>query len=197
MEEKRPGQYFPVFEDDRGLYLFHSKDLALYEFLPALARAGVASFKIEGRMKSIHYIASTLAFYRQVIDGKRFAQEEADALLGRIRNRGYSTGFMKGTVTPDDYSIERGGSQGTATFVGNVSKCDEGKRCCIVEVRNKIKPGELYEVLTPDGQLSMLTLPAPLINQNGEAMDVANNSQFIRLDIPLPEYTILRQIINT
>jgi len=61
-----------VFEDDRGLYLFHNKDLALYEFLPALARAGVASFKIEGRMKSIHYIAGTLAFYRQVMDGRIF-----------------------------------------------------------------------------------------------------------------------------
>lgn len=194
MEETRPGQYFPVFEDDRGLYLFHSKDLALYEFLPALARAGVTSFKIEGRMKSIHYIASTIAFYRHIIDGGIFSQEEASALLGRIRNRGYSTGFMKGTITSDDYSIEHGGSQGTATFVGNVCKCDTSKGCCIVEVRNRMHPGDVLEVLTPDGTLSTLTLPHPLINRQGEAIEVANNSQFIRLNTPLPEYTILRQI---
>jgi U32 family peptidase len=196
MEEKRPGQYFPVFEDDRGLYLFHSKDLALYEFLPALARAGVTSFKIEGRMKSIHYIASTVAFYRHIIDGGIFSQEESSIMLGRIRNRGYSTGFMKGTITPDDYSIERGGSQGNANFVGNVCECDARKGICIVEVRNKMHPGDALEVLTPDGILSTLTLPTPLINRQGEAIEVANNSQFIRLDVPLPEYTILRQIIK-
>ncbi|NQV34541.1 MAG: U32 family peptidase, partial [Phycisphaeraceae bacterium] len=105
MEEKRPGEYMPVFEDDRGLYLFHNKDLALYEFIPAMADAGVRSFKLEGRMKSVHYIASTVAFYRQVIDGTRFSKAQAGALLGRIPNRGYATGFMSGAITPDDYSL--------------------------------------------------------------------------------------------
>jgi U32 family peptidase len=196
MEETRPGQYFPVFEDDRGLYLFHNKDLALYEFLPALARAGVASFKIEGRMKSIHYIAGTVAFYRQVMDGRIFSHEEAGTLLGRIRNRGYSTGFMKGSITPDDYSFERGGTQGNAVFVGNVCECDTENGRCRVEVRNKMQSGDILEVLTPDGALSTLTLPTPLMNQLGELIDVVNNSQFVYLDAPLPEYTILRRIIK-
>jgi U32 family peptidase len=196
MEEKRPGEYMPVFEDDRGLYLFNSKDLALYEYLPALAHAGVKSFKIEGRMKSIHYLASTVAFYRQVIDGRIFSHEEASALLGRIRNRGYSTGFMKGTITSDDYGFELGGSQGTAQFVGNVCECDPGKGCCIVEVRNKMQPGDALEVLTPDGVLSTLTLPDPLVNQHSEIINVANNSQFVRLETPLPEYTILRRVMK-
>ena len=196
MEEKRPGAYFPVFEDERGLYLFNNKDLALYEFLPALARAGVKSFKIEGRMKSIHYIASTVAFYRNVIDGRIFSREEASALLGRIRNRGYSTGFMKGSITSEDYRIEYVGSEGTARFVGNVCECDTEKGSCLIEVRNKLRSGDALEVLTPDGILSTLTLPTPLINQEGEALDVANNSQFIRLETPLPEYTILRQILE-
>jgi putative protease len=185
-----------VFEDNRGLYLFNSKDLALYEFLPALAHAGVKSFKIEGRMKSIHYLASTVAFYRQVMDGRIFSHEEASALLGRIRNRGYSTGFMKGSITSDDYSFELGGSQGTAQFVGNVCECDPKKGRCIVEVRNKMRPGDALEVLTPDGVLSTLTLPDPLMNQQGAVIAVANNSQFIRLEMPLPEYTILRRVIK-
>ena len=63
----------PVFEDERGLYLFNSKDLALFEFIPALMDAGVDSIKIEGRMKTIHYIATIVSFYRQVLDGRRFS----------------------------------------------------------------------------------------------------------------------------
>ena len=195
MEEKRPGEYMPVFEDDRGLYLFHNKDLALYEFLPALAQAGVRSFKIEGRMKSVHYIASTVAFYRQVMDGRQFSQEEANALLGRIPNRGYSTGFMKGDISGDDYSLERSGSQGTARFVGNVKERDSEGRS-LVEVRNRMEPGDTVEVLTPDGHLSTLILPDPLVNQHGKVIDVANNSQFIRLAISLPKYTILRGVAS-
>ncbi|MHC4123131.1 MAG: peptidase U32 family protein, partial [Planctomycetota bacterium] len=103
VEEKRPGEYMPVFEDDRGLYFFNSKELALFEFVPELADDGVTSFKIEGRMKSIHYIATVVSFYRKVIDGQKFTNQQALELLNRIPNRGYSTGFMKGSITPDDY----------------------------------------------------------------------------------------------
>ena len=195
MEEKRPGEYMPVFEDDRGLYLFHNKDLALYEFIPAMTEAGIKSFKIEGRMKSIHYIASTVAFYRQVIDGHCFSKEQAGTLLGRIPNRGYATGFMSGAITADDYSLERSGSQGTARFVGNVCDCDSQGRS-IVEVRNTMQPGDTLEVLTPDGQFSAFTLPDPLVNQHGRVIDVANNSQFVRLDISFPKYTVLRRVAS-
>jgi len=131
-------------------------------------------------MKSIHYIASTVAFYRQVIDGRQFSPKEANRLLGRIPNRGYSTGFMKGTVTPDDTSVERSGSQGTARFVGNVCESSDTGHC-MVEVRNTMQPGDIVEVLTPDGNLSELTLPDPLVNQHGNVIDVANNSQFVCL----------------
>ena len=75
VEETRPGNYIPVFEDDRGLYFFNSKDTALFEFLPALMEAGIESIKIEGRMKSIHYLATVLSYYRQVLDGKIFSKE--------------------------------------------------------------------------------------------------------------------------
>ncbi|KKK69770.1 hypothetical protein LCGC14_2930700, partial [marine sediment metagenome] len=98
VEEKRPGEYMPVYEDDRGLYLFNSKELALFGFVPALTEAGVRSFKIEGRMKSIHYIATVVSFYRKVIDGKVFSWEEGLEMLSRIPNRGYSQGFMKGAI---------------------------------------------------------------------------------------------------
>jgi putative protease len=96
VEETRPGKYMPVFEDERGLYLFNSRDLALFEYVPSLKEAGVDSIKIEGRMKSIHYIATVVSFYRQLLDGKKFSKEKGLELLCRVPNRGFSTGFMKG-----------------------------------------------------------------------------------------------------
>ncbi|MBL7215101.1 MAG: U32 family peptidase [Phycisphaerae bacterium] len=192
VEEKRPGEYMPVFEDDRGLYFFNSKELALFEYLPALAAAGVNSFKIEGRMKTIHYLATVVSFYRQVIDGKVFTQDEGLKLLGRVPNRGYSTGFIKGTVKPDDYSVGKSLSGAESIFVGNVIDCDCG--VSTVEVRNKIHAGDTLEVLKPNGSLSEISLPVPLTTLNGESVDFANNSQYIMLTETLPEYTILRRV---
>ena len=192
VEEKRPGEYMPVFEDDRGLYFFNSKELALFEYLPALAAAGVNSFKIEGRMKTIHYLATVISFYRQVIDGKVFTQEEGLKRLSRIPNRGYSTGFVKGTVKPDDYFVGKSLSGAESTFVGNVTDCDCG--VSTVEVRNKIHAGDTLEVLTPDGGLSEITLAPVLTTSHGESVDFVNNSQYLMVTKTLPEYTILRRV---
>lgn len=195
VEEKRPGEYMPVFEDERGLYFFNSKELALFEYLPQLAGAGVNSFKIEGRMKTVHYLATVISFYRQAIDGKRFTREEGLKLLNRIPNRGYSTGFVKGTVQPDDYSVGKSLSGAESVFVGNVIDCDCG--VSTVEVRNKIHAGDTLEVLTPNGSLSEITLPNPLTDSKGQYLDFANNSQYILLAKPLPKYTILRRAKKT
>ncbi len=192
VEEKRPGEYMPVFEDERGLYFFNSKELALFEYLPAMAEAGVSSFKIEGRMKTVHYLATVVSFYRQVIDGKVFSSEEGLKLLSRIPNRGYSTGFAKGTVQPDDYSVGKSLSGAESTFVGNVIDCNCG--VSTIEVRNKIHAGDVLEVLKPDGSLSTITMSDPLTDSQGKALDFANNSQFVLLAESLPEYTILRRV---
>lgn len=191
MEEKRPGQFLPVFEDQRGLYLFNSKELAMWEYVPALAAAGIRSFKIEGRMKSIHYLASVVSFYRQVIDGKTFTQEEGLKLLNRIPNRGYSAGFMKGSIRPNDYSFDKSISEGTSVFVGNV--INPAPNSCTIEVRNTIRAGDTLEVLTPDGRLSQIILPVPLKTTQGEYRDIANNGQFIELPFSLPEFAVLRR----
>lgn len=192
VEEKRPGEHMPVFEDERGLYFFNSKELALFEFVPALMDAGVKSFKIEGRMKSIHYIASVVSFYRQVLDGKVFTKEDGIELLSRIPNRGYSAGFMKGSIGPDDYSVGESLSQAESIFVGNVleERIDDK---CVLEVRNKIFAGEKLEVLQPGGSLSTITMARPL-RTKGKEVDFANNSQFILLDEDLPAYSIFRRI---
>jgi U32 family peptidase len=195
VEEKRPGEYMPVAEDERGLYFFNSRELALFEYVPALTEAGIVSFKIEGRTKSVHYIASIVSFYRRILDGKSFSEEEGLKLLSRTFNRGYSTGFMKGGITPDDYSIDESLSRAKSIFVGNVT----GQRpdgTSLLEVRNKIHAGETLELLTPDGGLSEITMSNPLETTKGEKIDFANNSQFLLLDCPLPEYALLRRTVG-
>ena len=193
VEETRPGRFMPVFEDDRGAYIFNSKDLALFEFVPGLRVAGVDSVKIEGRMKSIHYIATVVSFYRQVLDGKIFTWDEGMALLKRIPNRGYSTGFMKGGVDSGDYERDRSTSESNSIFVGNIME-ERIKGKSVLEVRNKIHAGEELEVLSPDGSLSHLTMSAPLVTTDGREAPFVNNSQYLLIEGRLRPYTILRRV---
>ena len=193
VEEKRPNEYYPVFEDKRGQYLFNSKDLALFEFIEPLKNIGINSFKIEGRMKSVHYISSVISLYRQLIDGKKISNEECFKLLGRVKNRGYSTGFMKGKITQEDYSIEKSQSKSGAVFVGDIvdEQINNGSIC---HVRNKIFAGEKLEVLTPQGELSEITMPDPLKTTEGIEAEFINNPQRILLAQTLPSYSILRRV---
>ncbi len=193
VEETRPGQYMPVFEDERGLYLFNSSELALFEFVPALEEAGVDAVKIEGRMKSIHYIATVVSFYRQILDGKKFTWEQGLERLNRVPNRGYSTGFMKGGIDGSDYQRDRSTSQSESIFVGNVTE-EKINGKCVLEIRNKIFSGEELEVLSPDGSLSFITMAAPLETTDHRQVDFANNSQFLILEQNLKPYTILRRV---
>lgn len=195
VEEKRPGQYMPVFEDERGLYLFNAKELALFEYVDKLANSGIASIKIEGRMKAIHYLASVVSFYRQVIDGRKFSWDEGLQLLSRVPNRGYSHGFMKGSIDSDDYSTGESLSQSNSLFVGNVLE-EKKHGQTVVELRNKIHAGDQLEILTPDGKLSQITMPTPLTTIHNQQVDFANNSMFIKLDTDLPGYTILRRVLD-
>ena len=195
VEEQRPGQYLPVFEDQRGLYLFNSKDLALFEFVPDLLEAGVSSIKIEGRMKSIHYIATAVSFYRQVLDGKKFSVQEGLEMLNRVPNRGYSTGFMKGGIDGNDYQRHSSNSCSGSIFVGNVLD-NRMNNCPVLEVRNKIHAGEMLEVLSPDGSLRIISMTEPLLTTDGRKVSFANNSQFLLIDEDLTPYTILRRLIE-
>jgi putative protease len=192
VEEQRPDKFFPVFEDERGQYLFNCKDLALFEFIEPLKEAGIASFKIEGRMKSVHYIASVVSLYRQLIDGKKISTKDCLKLLGRVKNRGYSCGFMKGSIEPADYSYEKSLSNSGATFVGDIT--DENSKGCVCQVRNKIYAGEKLEVLTPAGRISEIIMLSPLKIAEGEFAKFVNNPQKIVLEQKLPSCSILRRV---
>ena len=193
MEEKRPGEYMPVYEDERGAYILNSKDLALYSFMPQLSDYGVSSFKIEGRMKSIHYVSSVLAVYRALLDGKKLSQEKIDRNLSRISNRGYTHGFMKGLNAPEDYRRE-GGYISTSLFLANTLPETVGNmRKCLA--KGTVNAGEELEVLTPSGEIFTYKLPEKLLTDEGTELDVVQNSQIILLPCEdVPDYSILRRV---
>ncbi len=193
VEEKRPGEYLPVFEDDRGLYLFNCKDLALFPYVSRLAALGVTSFKIEGRMKSIHYLASVVSLYRRLIDGETMAADEVLRLLSRVKNRGYSQGFAKGAIGPDDYRLDRSEPAAHAVFLGEiVEETDRGR--AIMNLRNKVHAGETVEVLKTDGAVETLTLPAPLVDIEGEPLKSASHGRRLVLPKLLPPYSVIRRV---
>ncbi|HEY3290280.1 MAG TPA: U32 family peptidase C-terminal domain-containing protein [Anaerolineae bacterium] len=195
MEEKRQGEYLPVFEDDRGLYLFNSKDLALFRYLPELVDAGVASLKLEGRMKNSHYIAAMVSLYRRLLTGEQMSEEEIWRLLSRVSNRGYSEGFMKGDITADDYQPHFGSYYANSVFIANTTEQSQGSaRICTV--KNSLYAGETLEMLTPDGRVCLFTMPTPLMSVDGEALSVAQNHQPIQLEGALPPYTIFRRVLS-
>lgn len=192
MEEKRPGEYLPIFEDEHGLYLFNSRDLALFSYVPELAKMGVASLKIEGRMKNVHYLATVLSVYRAVLDGNPVPEEQVWEMLGRVNNRGFSHGFMKGKITGEDYTWETDKYRSTSVMVAQTTdQTHDGYRVC--KVNNTIHAGEQLELLTPDG-VQPYNLPKPILTLEGEQVDHANNQDTVLLDGNLPEWGVLRRV---
>lgn len=156
VEELRPGEYMPVFEDDHGSYIFNSKDLCMIEHIHKMIESGICSLKIEGRMKGINYLASAVKVYREAIDsyyadpmGYKVKDEWIKELAG-INNRGYCTGFYFSDpeqVSPD---YEKLNPSNTRLFIGKVCKSN-GSNGVNVEVRNKFYKGDLIEILSRKG----------------------------------------------
>ncbi len=153
MEEKRPGQFFPVEEDDRGMTILSSLDLNCLSFLDQIMDAGVVSFKIEGRMKSPYYVATATNAYRKRIDAilSGSASPEHTAMLQRELNaashRPYSSGFYFGELK--HHAPDEGAYLQDCTFVGVVREASGSGRIRF-EARNKITEGDRVEILSPD-----------------------------------------------
>ena len=151
MEESRPGQYFPVEEDEHGTYIFNSKDLCMIDHIPELIKAGVSSLKIEGRMKSGYYVAAVVAAYRKAIDsyyelGAAFSvRPEWREELEKVSHRPYTTAFA--FQNPDHSAQEYMKSQPEQPydFIGLVLKPDKGNGKVKVQQRNYFKEGEDVE----------------------------------------------------
>lgn len=178
VEETRPNELFPVLEDERGTYIFNSKDLCLLDYVPELIQAGVDSFKIEGRMKSMHYVASVVNAYRMAIDAY-FADPTSYVLkqdwkdeLRKVSHRSYTNGFIEGSTSKDSQVYSTSSYQQTHDFVGLTVAYDAASQRLFIEQRNNIKLGEAIEILQPNGELIYLTL-SDMKNDKDEAIEVA------------------------
>lgn len=203
VEEKRPGQYFPVLEDERGTYIFNSKDMCLLPYLPDVIASGVDSLKIEGRMKSVHYAASVVKAYREAIDSYFAAPEQFEVKkewveeLDKVSHRAYTTGFYYGRPTEKDQIYGTSSYTQTSDFVGLVLDYDEKTGFATVEQRNNMKVGQEIEIFQPHlaGYRQILQ---EMYNDEGESIQVAPHPQQIvkiRMDKPVEPYGILRRDI--
>ena len=203
MEETRPGQYFPVAEDERGTYIFNSKDLCLLPFLPQLAKAGIGSLKIEGRMKSVHYAATVVKVYRQALDamyalGDEYAvRDEWWDELAKISHRTYTTGFYFGKPTQKDHIYSGRTNMQTHDFIGLVQEYDPVRRTAVIEQRNNFKLGDEVEFFSPHGENFSQCLDM-MLDSEGNDIAVAPHAQqlvTVAMQKPIEKYSLVRRKI--
>ena len=201
VEEKRPGEYLPVYENERGTYIFNSKDLCMIEHIPELIDAGIDSFKIEGRMKTALYVATVARTYRKAIDdyleSPELYKKNMDWYKEQISNCTYrqcTTGFFFGKPDETTQIYDSNTYVKEYTYLGIVGSVDEHGRYRI-EQRNKFSVGEEIEVMKPNGENRSVTVRA-IVDEEGNAMESAPHPQqvlFIDLGEPLERYDILRR----
>jgi len=201
VEEKRPGEYFPVYENDRGTYIFNSKDLCMIEHIPDMVDAGIDSFKIEGRMKTALYVATVARTYRKAIDdyfeSPEKYQENMPWYLDQISNctyRQFTTGFFYGKPSEEAQIYDSNTYLREYTYLGIVGEQNE-EGFYQIEQRNKFSVGEEIEVMKPSGDNIVVTVKA-IRDEKGAEMDSAPHPQqilYIDLGQPLEKYDILRR----
>ena len=155
VEEQRPGEYYPIEEDSRGSYIMNSRDLCMIDKIPDLAEAGVTSFKIEGRMKSMYYVATVVAAYRAAIDeylanpdNYSFDSRHFDDLC-KVSHREFTHGFYYNKPTDKDQNYLTSDYTRDYSFIGLVGKHDEKTGLTTVEQRNKFSVGDRIEIFGP------------------------------------------------
>ena len=184
VEETRPGEYYPVYENERGTYIFNSKDLCMIEHIPDLLDAGIDSFKIEGRMKTALYVATVARTYRKAIDDyledPKLYEEHMPWYRTQIASctyRQFTTGFFYGRPDENTQIYDNNTYVKEYTYLGIVGEVDAEGRCRI-EQRNKFSVGEQIEIMKPDGQNVEVTVKR-ILNEDGEEQESAPHSKQI------------------
>lgn len=199
MEEQRPGEYIPVFEDERGSYFFNSKDLCLIRHIPELIETGIRSFKIEGRMKSVHYVASVVRAYRKSIehyikDPQNYTfNPEWLKEIEKASHREFTTGFYFGNPTGDEQIYTHSSYIREYDFVGIVKECNEN--IAVVEQRNNFKVGQVIEFMNPSGSDFSQKIEKMWDEENNEIKAAPHPQQIVKIPIKhkVEPYTILRR----
>lgn len=201
VEEQRPGEYYPIEEDERGTYILNSRDLSMIAHIPDLIEAGIVSAKIEGRMKSIFYVATVVAAYRQAIDDyytnpdQYTVRQEWLEELKKVSHREFTTGFYFDQPTNKDQNYLTSAYTRDYTFIGIVKNYDPVTKLALVEQRNKMVLGEEIEVFGP-GRHFFKQKISVLLDQEGNPIPSAPHAQQlvqIKMDYPVMEKYMLRK----
>lgn len=206
VEEKRPGEYLPVYENERGTYIFNSKDLCMIEHIPEMIQAGIDSFKIEGRMKTALYVATVARTYRKAIDDYLESEEKYRANMDWYRAeiakctyRQFTTGFYFGKPDENTQIYDNNTYVNEYIYLGIVGELrqgpgDEAGICARIEQRNKFCVGDRIEIMKPDGSNVKVRVLA-MYDEEGNPVESCPHSKQI-IDVLLSElpqvYDILR-----
>ena len=201
VEETRPGEYMPVYENERGTYIFNSKDLCMIEHIPELMEAGIDSFKIEGRMKTALYVATVARTYRKAIDDYkkdpalyRSNLEWYKEEIGKCTYREFTTGFYFGKPDETTQIYDNSTYVKNYTYLGTVEKTDGSGRCRI-EQKNKFSVGEAIEIMKPDGR-NIMAVVKGICDDEGNARESAPHPKeilWVELNQETEDYDILRR----
>lgn len=207
VEEKRPGEYLPVYENERGTYIFNSKDLCMIGHIPQLVQAGIDSFKIEGRMKTALYIATVARTYRKAIDDYRKAEscyeKNLPWYLSQIASgtfRQFTTGFFYGKPSEEAQVYDSNDYVKNYTYLGIIEGANEAGAYRL-EQKNKFSVGEQIEAIKPDGTDLTVTVRS-ITDEEGTVMESAPHPKqilYVELEgmqdrsIRLDPYDILRR----
>ena len=201
MEEQRPGEYMPVYENERGTFIYNSKDLCMIEHVYELVRAGLTSFKIEGRVKSEYYVATVVKAYRQAIDACCADPEhyvfdpEWLSELRKVSHRDYTTGFYFGRPGGTEQHYASSSYIREYDMVGIVTGYDPQTGMAKVVQKNRFFKGSQVEFLRPVGRFFTQTIRC-IQDAAGNELEVANRPQsvvYVRTDQPVEPDTFLRQ----
>ena len=201
VEETRPGEYMPVNEDDRGTYIFNSKDLCMIEHIPEMIDAGIDSFKIEGRMKTALYVATVARTYRKAIDDYmespelyRSNMEYYKSEIAKCTYRQFTTGFYFGKTDQDSQIYDNNTYIKNCTYIGNVQEVTEDG-LVVFEQKNKFSVGEEIECMNFDGTNTVCRVEE-IYNDRMEPMESAPHPKmqlYVKLDRPVSAGMILRR----
>lgn len=202
VEEKRPGEYFPIYEDERGTFFFNSKDLCMIEYIPQIIESGIYSLKIEGRMKTAYYVASVVRAYRMAIDEyyKNPERWEFNPMwlqeLEKGSHRHFTTGFYINKPESSEQNYESASYVRNYDFIGIVRDVEESG-LVLTEQRNKMCVGDDIEVMGPFKE-TMYTTIEEMYNEDGEPIESAPHPRQLvklKLGVEVDKDFMLRKII--
>lgn len=201
VEEKRPNEYIPVIENERGTYIYNSKDLCMINHIPDLIDAGIKSFKLEGRMKTAFYVGTVVKAYREAIDdyynNPEIYKTKLDYYIQEVSkasHREYTTGFYYGKPSGNEQIYTNNSYIRTCEFIGTVLDYDSKTKIATIEQRNKFSVGEQIEIMQPKGYFKYTI--ENIEDENGNKIESAPHPKQIvkmKIDSTVNKFDMLRR----